>query len=372
MPLQHYKRGATWWAKGRVEINGRAVSEYIRESTGSPTESGAKDWIRERENAEIRRHHVGDEADAAPFTFNDAVNLYAPDPDTAKYLIPIVLRFGELPVTSITALMIKEFAREHYPNNSTDSWRRWVITPARAVIIHAHELGKCPPIRIKGFNAEERNLQDKRRGKKSRPQKTPGDWTWLLRFRQHASQRHAALALFMFTTGARIGQAVAMHPDDNMKWDEGRAIIPGAKGHGDREVTLPPEVLEDLRGLPRMFPRRWDKSNPANLRLFGFADKDSHKNGWRKACEAAGIPWLPAHSAGRHGFGQDMRVRQGVDKKAVEAFGGWSAHGDMVDRTYTHGEDSSGKILAGFRTGLVQAEMNTGIKLLNNVEKSDE
>jgi len=145
---------------------------------------------------------------------------------------------------------------------------------------------------------------------------------------------------------------------------DGKAIIPGAKGHDDREITLPPEVLEDLRALPRMFPRGWDKTEDDNLRLFGFADKDAYRKGWKKACDAAGIPYLPAHSAGRHGFGQEMRVRQGVDKKAIEAFGGWSPHGDMVDRTYTHEEDTDEKILAGYRTGLVQAQLATGLKLL--------
>jgi hypothetical protein len=33
-------------------------------------------------------------------------------------------------------------------------------------------------------------------------------------------------------------------------------------------------------------------------------------------------------------------------------------------RTYTHAEDAEGKILAAFRTGLVQAEKATGLKLL--------
>jgi len=363
MPLEPYLRGSTWWAKGRVEINGRPISEYIRESTGSPTERGAQDWITKREAAEIRRYHVGDEADV--FTFNDAVLLYDPDPDTAKYLVPIADRFGHLPAANVTGAMIKDLARELYPDNATDTWRRWVITPARSVINNAHELGKCPPVRIKGFDNDERVKQDKRRGKKSRVKKTPGSWEWLLRFRQHASQRHGALALFMFACGARIGQAVAMHPDKNMKWDEGKAIIPGAKGHDDREITLPPEVVEDLRALPRMFPRGWDKSDDDNLRLFGFADKDAYRKGWKKACDAAGIPYLPAHSAGRHGFGQEMRVRQGIDKKAIEKFGGWSAHGDMVDRTYSHEEDTDEKILAGYRTGLVQAQKATGLKLLS-------
>jgi hypothetical protein len=98
--------------------------------------------------------------------------------------------------------------------------------------------------------------------------------------------------------------------------------------------------------------------------VFGFASKDSPRKGWITACRKAGIPYLPPHSAGRHGFGQEMRVRQGIDKKAVEEFGGWSPEGDVVDKIYTHGEGSDAKILEAFRTGLVQAQKATGLKLL--------
>jgi integrase len=73
------------------------------------------------------------------------------------------------------------------------------------------DLGHCAPIRIKGY-PKERVAQDLKRGRKSRVKKTPGSWEWLLKFRQHAPRRHAALAMFMFMTGARISQAVAMHP----------------------------------------------------------------------------------------------------------------------------------------------------------------
>jgi integrase len=362
MPLEPYARGKTWWAKGRVEVNGRPISDYIRESTGASDERGARDWIIEREEQERRRHFVGEEG--RELTFNDAVLLYSPTKDMGKYLIPIVREFGHLPVTKITAQMVKDLARKLYPKNSTDSWRRWVITPARAVINHAHALGKCPPIRIKGFGPSEMVKQDRARGKRSRVPKTPGSWEWLLQFRQHAGRYHSALALFMFATGARISQAVAMHPDD-LDLEKGTATIPGAKGHDDRTVTLPPEVVSELRALYAKWPRGWEKK-PANLRVFGFASKDGPRKGWLSACKKAGIAYLPPHSAGRHGFGQEMRVRQGVDKKAVGAFGGWSDT-ELLDRTYTHDEQSDDKILEAFRTGRVQAEKTTGLKLAESV-----
>lgn len=362
MPLIPYLRGSTWWAKGRVDYNGRAISGYIRESTGASEEGGAKDWISEREDRERRRYLIGEQE--LPLSFNDALLLYSPNPEMAKHLIPIAQELGPKLVRDLTPGMIRSLGPKLYPRNSTDSWRRWVITPARAVINNAAELGKCSHIRVIGYEREERVKQDRARGKPSRVKKTPGSWEWLLRFRQHAPPRLAALALTMFTTGARIGQAVIMHPDRHLRLQQGKIIIPGAKGHPDREVTISVELVAELANLRPKTPRGWDRADRRNLRVFGYADRCTPLRAWRTACKRAGIPYLPPHSAGRHGFGQEMRVRQGVDKKAVESFGGWSPEGDMVDRIYTHAEDHEAKILTAFRTGLVQAENATGLKLL--------
>jgi len=372
MPLEPYLRGTTWWAKGRIQFNGRDITDYIRESTGASTEDGARQWIAERQAREERRTVLGhEEAQEREFTFNDAVVLYAATEQMARYLIPIVERIGALPIKKITPKMIRELGRDLYPDNAVDTWRRWVIAPARAVINNASELGHCPPIRIPGYDKQERVKQDRARGKVSRKPKVPGDWDWILAFRAKASKRHAALALFMFTTGARIGQAVAMHPD-NLHLDEGKAVIPGAKGHDDRTVQLMPELVEELRALRPKVPRGWDARYRRNLRVFGFADKDGPRSGWRTACKRAGIPYLPPHSAGRHGFGQEMRVRQGVDSKSVESVGGWSAKGGMVDKIYTHAEDSDAKILEALRTGFVQAENKISAKAAKMLEKDDE
>ena len=367
MPLQPYKRGQTWWAKGRIEYNGRAITEYLRESTGASSEAGARDWIREREDREIRRYIVGEEH---VFTFADAVVLSNPDKVTARYLLPILTELGHLPVRSITPQMVKDLGKKLYPNKSSDSWRRWVIVPTRSVINRANALKPdvCPPIRIAGYDTSERIQQDRERGKKSRPVKTPGSWDWLLKFREHASNRHATLALLMFSTGARIGQAVAMTPKHLEHLDECKVTIPGAKGHEDRTISIPPELAEELKALPPKAPRGWANTK-RNLRVFGWASKDGPRKGWMTACKKASIPYLPPHSAGRHGFGQEMHVRRKIDKKAVEKVGGWSPEGDMVGRTYTHAEESDAKIVKALRTGRVQAEKRTGLKLRKKVEK---
>jgi hypothetical protein len=360
MPLTAYLRGATWWAKGRVDYNGRPVSGYIRESTGASDPRGAGDWIAQREERERRRFLLGEEE--RPLTFADAVELYRPTPSMAKYLIPILAELGELRLDRITPGMVRALGPKLYPGNCTDSWRRWVITPARAVINNANDLGQGPPIRIKGYSEQVRVDQDKSRRKPSRIERMPGSWEWLLRFRAQAPRYHAALALFMFATGARIGQAVAMHPRKHLDLQNARVCIPGAKGHADRWITVPMELVVELANLPAKTPRGWERK-PANLRVFGFASRCGPLKAWKKACERAGLPYLPPHSSGRHGFGQEMSIRQDIDDKAVGKFGGWSDVA-LLKRTYTHAEDAEGKIHAGFKAGLEQAEAETGLRLL--------
>lgn len=362
MPLNPYLRGAVWWVRGTVEYNGLTVTGYIRESTGASSEGGAREWIREREAWECRRYVTGEEE--RPLTFNDALLLYTPTPEMAKHLIPIARELGHLRLDRITPGMIRDLGPKLYPKNATDSWRRWVVTPARAVINKANDLGHCPPIRVKGYSEKERIAQDKARRKPSRIEQIPGSWDWLLRFREHAPQRHGALALFMFTTGRRVGQSVEMHPDD-LDLQSARVRPPGAKGHDAEWITIPMELVVELANLRPRVPKGWVREK-RNLRVFGFATRCGPIKGWRKACAAAGIPYIPPHAAGRHGFGQEHVVRQGTDAKAAASYGAWSDT-VLLSRTYTHAEDAEGKILAGFRTGLVQAEERTGLKLLKVV-----
>lgn len=358
--LKPYQRGKLWWAKGRVEYNGRAITEYYRCSTGALDEKGAWDWCREEEDRQRRRHIIGEENDH--ITFAGAVMLYEADEKTSRYLLPILDHIGGEYAKDVTPRMLRDLGPEIYPDACTDHWVRAVVTPARAVINNAHDLGKCPPIRVKGYSREERIAQDKRRGKKSRIERTPGSWEWLLLFREHASQKHAALALFMFMTGARISQAVKMNPERHLDLQNGKACVPGAKGHDDRWLDIPTELVVELANLPTLYPRGWERTK-ANRRVFGFADRWSPRKGWATACKKASIDLIWFHAAGRHGFGQEMNVRQQIDEKAAGAYGGWADTG-LMRRTYTHEEASGPKVLAAFRTGLVQAERATGLKLL--------
>lgn len=358
MPLECYQRGATWWVRGRIEHQGAPITDYYRCSTGASDEQGARAWIREEEARRIRRHLLGDEAG---LTFAEAVLLYDADPKTADYLIPLTKKIGEMLLGQITPRFVRELGVEFYPDSGTATWTRQVISPIRAVINNAHDLGKCPPIRIKGYSKAEAVAQDKSRGSVGRRRYPPGSWEWLLAFRQHASARHGALALLMFCTGARISQACEMHPGRHLDLQNGKACIPGAKGAPDRWLDIPTELVVELANLPPLYPRGWERKKE-NLRVFGWSSRSGPRKGWETACRNAGIEFIPFHSAGRHGFGQEMNVRQSVDEKAAGEWGGWSDT-NLMRRTYTHAEGTKAKVHGAFYAGLRAAEAATGLQL---------
>ncbi len=366
MPLELYQRGRVWWARGTIEYRGRKIGGYLRESTGTSDRSDAQRWVEEYEEATIRHSLFGAQASGPPeLTFADCICYYPAPPRDAERLLRVLPEIGHLPVKSITPKMVRELAARLYPDCCVDTWLRNVIAPVRATINAAHdELGgdRVPPMKVRDFSPKERIDQDKLRGKKSRVPKTPGSWPWLLKFRTSANPRLSALAFLMFVTGARVTQAVTMHPREHLDLPNARVKIPGAKGHDDRWVEIPMELVIELANLEPQVPRGLPQT-PENLRVFGYARRDSFRKAWEAAERAAGIEHLSPHAAGRHGFGQEMGVRQAVDEKAAEQVGGWSSTG-VFKRTYNHAEDSAPKILAALRTGLVQAEKETGIKLL--------
>ena len=365
MPLEPYLRGTAWWAKGRVEYNGAAISDYLRCSTGASSEQAAQQWCRDEEADRIRRFLLGDEKAERPLTFAGAVMLYEANPKTAALLLPIVDELGDALVKDVTPKMVRDLGPKLYPQDGTKTWIRHVVTPVRSVINNAHDLGKCAPIRIRGYSNDEALEQDKKRGSFGRTKYPPGSWEWLLQFRQHSTARVGALALTMYVTGARIGQAIAMHPAHHLDLPNCKICIPGAKGFPDRWLDIPPELVADLANLPVLYPRGCSRE-PENLRVFGYAQRWGPVKEWKKACKAAGIEYLPFHSAGRHGFGQEMNVRQKVDEKAAGAFGGWSDTA-LMKRTYTHAEDASTKVNKALGRGLKAAEKKTKLTLKRSV-----
>lgn len=321
MPLEPFKRGSTWWVRGRIDFNGRAITPYYRCSTGASSEAGARDWIRTEEARCHRAFVTG--TDAAELTFAEAVVLYDAKPAEARYLIKILPHLGDRYLHSIVPQEVRDLGSKIYPTASTDTWRRQVLSPVSAVINNAHQLGQGPAIRIKGYSTQERIDQDARRGKQSRPVKRAGSWEWIDAVAPHCNPYLVAGLEFMFETGCRIGQLCAVRPAD-LDLPSNRIRIIAQKGHPEQWVGISPELVARLANLSARRPHDTKGGKRLAPRVFGYETRGGFASALRTACKAAGVPYLSPHEAGRHGFYTELRVRQGVDPVSAAKAGRWS------------------------------------------------
>ncbi|UYQ71020.1 tyrosine-type recombinase/integrase [Pelagibacterium flavum] len=344
MPLELYPRDGIWWVRGRPADSG----DYIRRSLRTSDEAIAQAKVRAIEAQARKRAILGPDAPKPEdeITFAACVVLYDAQPDEVSYLIPINRKIGKMRVKDITPQFIRKLAKDFYPMASTDTWQRQVVTPVRAVINNAHDLGKCPPIRVRAFTKEDRQRQDLFRGKESRKPRTPGSWEWLNAFKEHAGPRESALAHFMFRHGARISQSLAMTRSKDMDLSAGLVRLPMTKGHPAQWVELDPDEVAMIANLPPPY------RGAARDRVFYISGGRSGAlyRRWKEACDKAGIEYLPPHSAGRHGYGTEMIVRQGVDPISAAKEGRWADPSVML-KTYAHSEDARTKVREAFQVG---------------------
>lgn len=351
MPLDIYKRGRFFWVKGRVEYNGRPIAGPYRQSTRATTEAGARDWINQETELQIRLHVVGEES---AMRFADAVNLYHPSAKTAKQLLPILNEIGDMPLGAITGAFLKSLGPKLKPDACTDTWWREIVTPARAVINNSHELKGTPLIRVKAYDSFDRIAQDKLRGKPSRVERTPADKEWVEAFCNVADPYNAALVRFMFETAARVDQATSIEPKD-LKPADNQVRIKAQKAHGDVWVKVSPEMMDEMCSLAPKRPKNRKTGKLMNARVFGYGSSTGYNTRWQTICKDAGIPYLSAHPAGRHGFFTELVVRQGVDPVTAAKAGRWSDP-NLPMRIYAHAETDEADVRARFRTNHVQTD----------------
>lgn len=363
MPLKLKLRGRVWKLEGRIDEIPN--SDYYRKSTRKTERKDAEIYLAWFRQQEIKAHYVGREQS---FIFAAAVSLYEASPEFATYLLRVMPYLEHLEVTEIKPKMIRDLGPKISPMNSTDTWHKQLIVPVRAVINNAHQLDLCPPIVIKSYSKDERQKQDRLRGKQSRVPKTPGNWNWVLKFKATADPYTGLLCQFMFETAARISQAIKLKPS-NIDYEKMRVFMPEAKGMPAQWVTISPELTAELKALPPKCPKhQYKKYKQFEERVFGYAARDSVYKKWKRICRKANIDPLMPHSAGRHGFATEMLVRNKLDPNTVAKTGRW-ADVSLLMNTYAHSEDAEEKVQQAIRTGRVQAESVIEVNSLNNMEK---
>lgn len=362
MPFEIRKRGRVYYAHGWIENNGRKIAGPYRHSTGATTEVGAREWVAEETQYQLRKHLLGEER---ALRFADAIGLYSPTAQTAAQLLPLLDEIGDMPLGAITGALLKGLGPKLKPNASTDTWWREIVTPARAVINNAHELKGTPLLRVKRFDKFERIAQDTRRGKVSRIERSPATREWIEAFCRAADPYNAALVRFMFETAARIDQAVSIGPDD-LRPETCEVRVKAQKGHPEGWITVSPQMMAELLALRPKRPKNLKTGQLLSPRVFGYGSSTGYNNRWKTICERAGIPYLSAHAAGRHGYFTELVVRQGVDSVTAAKAGRWS-DANLPMRIYAHSETDEADIRARFRTNHAQASQSKS----SNKQKSN-
>jgi integrase len=303
--LKIFKRGGVWHYRGTV------AKRRLRGSTGTTNKEIASRLAAEIENKTWKRRLDGP---GAVLTFAQAAIKYRAAGKPTRFLEKIEDYWKDTLVQNISPGAIHDAALALYPNATAATRNRQAIVPMQAVINHAAESELCARIRVKRFKVETRS-------------KIPATLEWVETFRKACKRPQlGALALFMFLTGARVSEALAVEWED-VNFKERTVLIKQTKLGNERRSHLPQLLIVVLANLPRSNSGRG---------VFWYETRNHCLMAWRRAAKRAKIAALSMHSC-RHGFATAL-LRKGVDVVTVAKLGGWKSARHVLD-TYGHAID---------------------------------
>lgn len=248
-------------------------------------------------------------------TFKDAADSYVEHGGEPRFLGRLIERFGSQPVTNVTPMAVHKAAVELYPDAANGTRNRQVITPARAVLYHAHELGWRGPARIRLLRVVKTRTT------------VPANRRWMERFLEQCDADRldhlAACVLFMNQTGARVSEAVRLEGQD-VDLMRRTALLARTKTDSNSVRYLPDSLVERIRAL-----------NPADgQRVFRYTSRFSVNERIKAVCQRADIPYKSSHVAGRHAFATNA-LNAGVNVRVAMEAGGWKSSNIFLE-TYVH------------------------------------
>ena len=304
MRLYLYQRKEWFYARGT-----KPDGNPIEQSLGTKDSRKAKEALSKLENTLWKADIYGVKA---VVTFDQAAVKYVEDGGDARFIVKVTELLSDVRIADIKPLDVRATAKKAYPNGSPATRNRQGITPIQAVINYAHEQGWCSPIKVKRFAVK-------------KPDRKAVGIEYLLALRHHAPVNLFALMLFLHTTGRRVGDAIALKPDD-LDLGNASAHIKITKNGEPVTVRLVPFLVEILKDL-----------KTHNGRVFGYRDRRNLYDTLKRSCERAGIEYLGTHQVGRHSFATELANRRWTSKRIADA-GGWKSV-RLVDDTYIHTND---------------------------------
>jgi integrase len=291
-----------WYIRGTV----RGQSAF--ETTGTDNQEIAEAIRIKRENELLERSVFG-----APSTttFPKAALSYLEDGGEGRFLgkfdkatgrwTLLIGHFEHTPIGKIGQAEIDAAAKVVYPTASPATRKRQVYAPMSAVLHHAARKGWAPVPRI--------------RSPKVAPPVTK--WSTLERLETllpHCSPKLRRLVLFLVYTGARISEVLRVEWERDVSLARRTAILRRTKNGKMRTVHLPDPLLIALAGVP-------EKERKG--KVFKWHARAAVYGPLRRACERAGVEYLPPHQQGRHTFASWLRTYAQRDLRGLMEDGGW-------------------------------------------------
>lgn len=301
MPLKLYQRGKVWHYRGTV------AGRRLRGSCKTADKAIASRQVAEIEAAEWKCSFDGPQA---VLTFAQAAIMYRAAGRSGLFLDKVEDHFKDTLVKDITPGVIRAMAMTLYGHCSGASRNRLAIGPAQAVINFAAESELCQRVKTRRFKVEKKD-------------KEPMTLEWIHAFQTEASPQLGALALFMFLTGCRPSEALAVNRARDLNLKDRLVTIRETKISLERKAHLPAMLVAALANVPKVPDRP----------LFVYRHYDHLGDAWFSAARRAGIQRLTP-GCGRHGFATEL-LRRGVDVVTVAWLGGWESP-EHVLKTYGH------------------------------------
>jgi len=262
-------------------------------------------------------------------TFPNAAKSYARMGGESRYLDPISEYFEDRPCLSIVPAEIREMALRLYPNHAPATRNRCAISPARAVMYHAHDLGWCQPMRVRFFKHPRSTKH------------SAADGAWLNAFINQADGDRlfhlSALVIFMNHTAARVSEAVAL-TGEHVDFRRRTATLVKTK----TDVMATAHLTDEL--MYRLYNLKVEPGRP----VFTYTCRWSVNERIAAVCRRAGISYKSSHSVGRHSFATNA-LNLGVGIKTAMDAGRWKSSKIFLE-TYVHTENAGRMVADKFNT----------------------
>jgi integrase len=306
MPLKlvrHPKRSPHWYLRGTV----RGV--HIFETTKTDDRKAAEAIRIKREAGLLERSVFGP---GSTITFAEAAASYLEQGGEARFLgyqlesgkwTGLIGHFMSTPLSAIGQAEADEAAGKLYPGTAPATRKRQAYAPLLAVLHHA---AKRKWIRLPAIESP-------------KVKETPVSWATpeyvakLLPVCAPALRRFVVLIVY---TGCRLSEALRLDWDRDIDLAGRHITFHRTKNGKMRTAPIHDALLVELAAVPEA-----ERSGP----LFHWSDKCHVHRPLRRACEAAGLPYLSPHKLGRHTYATWLRRYAKRDLKGLQTDGGWDS-----------------------------------------------